>query len=98
MTLHWHDEAQREFEEAAVYYESQVEGLGERFVPRIEATTARVLTNPLMPRCFDEDRSKVKAEQFPYLIIDRAKEGQFQILAVAHMSRRPGYWKKRVNP
>lgn len=32
MTLHWHVEAQIEFEEAAVYYEEQVEGLGERFV------------------------------------------------------------------
>lgn len=57
MTLHWHDEAQIEFGEAAIHYEAQVEGLGEHFVTRIEAAAARILTNPLMPRCFEEASS-----------------------------------------
>lgn len=96
MTLHWHSEAQIEFEEAAIYYEEQVEGLGERFVTRIEAAAARVLTNPLMPRCFDGECRKVKTDKFPYLIIYRVKNEELQILAIAHTSRRPGYWKERA--
>lgn len=70
-----------------------VEGLGERFVTRIEAAAARVLTNPLMPRCFDGECRKVKTDKFPDLIIYREKNEPLQILAIAHPSRRPRYWR-----
>lgn len=96
MTLHWHEEAQAEFGEAAIYYEDQVEGLGERFVTRIEAAAARILTNPLLPPCFDRKCRKIRTEKFPYLVIYRVKEDHVQILAIAHTSRRPGYWKERA--
>ena len=42
-----------------------------------------------MPRCFEADCRKVKADKFPYLVIYQVKEDQLQILDVAHMSRRP---------
>ncbi len=32
MKLDWHEEAKEEYVEAALYYEEQEEGLGERFI------------------------------------------------------------------
>ena len=33
---------------------------------------------------------------FPCILIYREWEGHIQIVAVAHTSRKPGYWKKRL--
>ena len=96
MILTWHEDAQAEFTAAAVYYETQVEGLGERFVSYVEATAARIHGNPLMPRVFDADFRKVKVDKFPFLMIYRTDIGQLQIIAVMHTSRRPDYWKERM--
>jgi toxin ParE1/3/4 len=35
--------------------------------------------------------------RFPYILIYRERTGNVQIVAVAHTSRKPGYWKKRIN-
>ncbi len=96
MTLIWNDEAEEEFWSAADYYDDQEEGLGERFVANIQATVAKISANPSMPRCFDEDCRKVKAESFPYVVIYYVEEEQVKIVSVMHSSRRPGYWKDRL--
>lgn len=96
MILDWHREALAEFREAANYYDEQVDHLGDRFVGQIEAGTARVLINPLMPRCFYRECRKVKADKFPYLVIYRVKNDVVQVLAIMHTSRHPDYWKSRL--
>jgi hypothetical protein len=49
-----------------------------------------------MPHCFEGECRKVRVERFPYSVIYRIKGDQLQIIAVAHMNRRPGYWKDRL--
>lgn len=41
---------------------------------------------------------KLRVERFPYAVIYRVKEEQevLQIIAVANLQRRPGYWKHRL--
>jgi plasmid stabilization system protein ParE len=34
--------------------------------------------------------------KFPFLVIYRERLHDIQVLAVAHTSRKPGYWKERV--
>jgi DNA replication protein DnaC/plasmid stabilization system protein ParE len=36
--------------------------------------------------------------RFPFSLIYRLRNEQVQVVAVAHQSRRPGYWKERVRP
>lgn len=38
---------------------------------------------------------RLAMRRFPYLVVFREVEGVVQILAVAHVRRRPGYWKDR---
>lgn len=96
MILDWHPEAEAEFLNAVKYYDHQDEGLADRFALLVETTVDRLLINPERRRCFYRECRKVKAEKFPYLVIYRVKGELLQIIAVAHTSRRPGYWKNRL--
>jgi toxin ParE1/3/4 len=96
MILGWEDEAKAEFIAAAYYYEDQSDGLGDRFTKQIESVLSRILKDPTMPRCFEGRFRKLKAEKFPYFVIYEVANGRIQIMAVMHTSRRPSYWKSRL--
>jgi hypothetical protein len=34
--------------------------------------------------------------RFPYQVVYRIRPGEIVIVAVAHLKRRPGYWKNRA--
>ena len=53
-------------------------------------------SEPLVFRCFESDFRKIKVGKFRYLLIFRLRGDEVQVLAVAHTSRRPGYWKSRA--
>ena len=97
MRLIWHPEAQHEFVEAAGYYERREDDLGERFITHIEAALAKLLTSPLVARCFDGDCRKGRVDRFPYVLIYRVHDDELKIVAVMHQKRRPGYWKTRLS-
>jgi len=46
--------------------------------------------------CFDGEFRKIRVGKFRYNLVFRIRGEEIQILAVMHMSRRPGYWKKRA--
>jgi toxin ParE1/3/4 len=96
MAVSWHADAGAEFAEAAAYYEEQDDGLGERFIAHADAAVAKLLSAPLIPRCVDGECRKVRLEKFPYAVIYRVGREAVQIIAVMHMSRRPGYWEDRL--
>lgn len=39
----------------------------------------------------------VQLRRFPYLVVFRLQNENFQIIAVAHTKRRPFYWTRRLN-
>lgn len=51
---------------------------------------------PLIAGCFEKDYRKIKVGKFRVSLIFRVRGDEIQILAVAHHSRRPGYWKERA--
>ncbi|MBU1210392.1 MAG: type II toxin-antitoxin system RelE/ParE family toxin [Alphaproteobacteria bacterium] len=42
-----------------------------------------------------EDARRYLLKRFPYQLIYRVKGDEIQILAFAHLKRRPGYWRLR---
>lgn len=97
MILKWHEEAEAEFASAAVYYEDRVEDLGERFIHEVEVTLDRILVAPSRFRLFDGECRKASLARFPYFLIYRTNGNNAQIIALMHSSRRPGYWKHRLD-
>jgi plasmid stabilization system protein ParE len=89
--------ARDEFDEAAEWYESHAEGLGQRFVDCVDATVQRIAALPGGFPTWDVDPRFKRAvvPRFPYLLFYRELAANVEIVAVAHGAREPGYWLGR---
>jgi plasmid stabilization system protein ParE len=95
MRLGYHPHARAELIEAAQYYEQRVEGLGLRFLMATDLAAKAIKQNPSRPVADSKGRRKWRIERFPYYFIYRLKQEEVFVLAVAHASRKPGYWALR---
>jgi hypothetical protein len=97
------EEASQEAIEAAAWYEYEQPGLGAEFFAAVEAAIDVIEENfiPLSP--FPEEAGHTGAkrlilERFPYDIVAIELPDESVVFAVAHHSRKPGYWRKRNKP
>ncbi len=91
-----HPEAEAEFAAAADFYNQREEGLGDDFSEEVFATIDRIIKFPnSWPRSSHRTR-RCLCNRFPYSVIYRSTESELTIYAVAHHSRKPGYWKNRI--
>ena len=97
MRLEFHPEAELELIAAAVYYDKQVLGLGERFESEIRYATDLLLDQPEIGTFVGPDIRNFILTRFPFILYYSAMSDVLRIEAVAHQSRRPGYWKSRVD-
>jgi toxin ParE1/3/4 len=97
MRFEFHPEALEEYNEAGFYYARKETGLDLRFVVAVENAIERILEDPLRYRPFDEDVRRCLTRVFPYAILYTIEESYVLIVAVAHLSREPGYWKPRIS-
>jgi plasmid stabilization system protein ParE len=96
MKYEFHPEAELELYEAARRYESEVTGLGRRFGDEVERVVNLLLENPEMGVCVDEDLRHFVLRKFPFSVVYAAAGDLVYIVAVAHGSREPDYWRLRV--
>jgi toxin ParE1/3/4 len=95
MILDFHPAAVEELIEAARYYEQKGKGLGHGFLDSVDAALATLQRNPALGRADQRGRRRWLIRRFPFLIIYRIQRPSLHILALAHTSRRPNYWKSR---
>ncbi|MDP3849992.1 MAG: type II toxin-antitoxin system RelE/ParE family toxin [Luteolibacter sp.] len=95
MRVNYARDAREEGIEAAAWYGSQEKGLQNRFLEKWKDAENRMAANPGIHRCFEGELRKCRFDVFPYALVFRIRSDELQVLAVMHMSRRPGYWKKR---
>jgi len=96
MTYAFHPEARLEYLEAARFYESRRPGLGVAFTREIETVIERILEAPDHWRIIEQDVRRCLTHIFPYGILYTIEEDFVLIIAVAHGSRKPGYWLHRL--
>ena len=96
MRLEFHPEAAAEFGAAAEYYDAAAPGLGSRFRLAVQRTTDFALAHPGggVKRGVAESR-RIVVQGFPYEVVYRVRGELLEVLAVAHLRRRPGYWRNR---
>ena len=87
--------AEDEMAQAALFYEAQTEGLGYAFLDNIGRVVHRLCEHPLTARLTTTFRSMILS-RFPFKIIYKIEPESILIVAVAHQSRRPNYWKTRI--
>jgi plasmid stabilization system protein ParE len=89
-----HDEATLDLRLGARLYNKSRRGLGVEFVLAVDEAIAKIVAAPQRwPRFWGAQRYVL--DRFPYSLFYRVSDGQVQILAVAHQSRSPTYWRNR---
>ncbi|MBK9153058.1 MAG: type II toxin-antitoxin system RelE/ParE family toxin [Chloracidobacterium sp.] len=82
--------------DSIAYYEESSAGVGIRFSREVYATINRVIANPtLWPRITESTR-RCFVRRFPYSVVYEIREKDVLIVAVAHFSREPFYWRDRT--
>ena len=92
-----HADATLEMEEAASWYEQREFGLGERFLHAVNQAKRFIRQNPEVGTPHRRGTRKWRVRGFPYVLIYRDEPDCVLVVSVAHGSRRPGYWRDRVN-
>jgi len=95
--LEFHPDAEMELIEAAARYELQVPGLGERFEAEIRSATEVLLQHPEIGAPADPNLRRFILNRFPFTLYYSATSDVLRIEVVAHQSRRPGYWRSRID-
>ena len=96
MKFFFHPEAKEEFNGSVDFYEQSQPGLGLEFAEEVYATIARVIQYPDAWFEMSENSRRCLVNRFPYGLIYQIKANELRIIAVAHLHRRPNYWKKRM--
>ena len=89
--------ASEELREAVRWYEDRRSGWGGRL---FDAVSHSVELIEAYPEIGEERRGRHPSRQFsvlgfPYKVVYRIRPQDIYVVAVAHTSRRPGYWKNR---
>ena len=95
------EEAAKEAIESAAWYEQKSPGLGIEFEQAIDAAID-LLEDEIVPLtnmsgdAGARGAKRLTLKRFPYDIVVRVSSEETVIVAVAHQSRRPGYWRNRL--
>ena len=89
--------ASAELAEAVRWYEDRRPGWGRRLFDAVvqAATVIESYPDAGSPRPGHKAARQLKVRGFPYVIAYRIRPQDLYVVAVAHTSRRPGYWAHR---
>ena len=90
--------ASDELTEAIRWYETRRSGLGGDFYDAVVHAIDLIRTHPEIgtARTGRLPSRQLRVTGFPYNVVYRIRENDISVVAVAHTSRRPGYWKDRL--
>jgi plasmid stabilization system protein ParE len=91
----FHPEAEAEFLAAARFYDAHQPGLGLDFVTEVQRAARVLVAHPRLGRRFSRRLRRILVRRFPYGLLYRLEANEIFIVAVAHLRRRPGYWRRR---
>lgn len=91
--------AEEEIEHYIRRYESEAAGLGDRLWLDIQTAASLISEYPEIGESVRRTRGlvrRVPLRHFPFFLLYRRREDSLQIVALAHMSRKPNYWRSRL--
>ena len=98
MRIRYNPLARDEVIKAAVYFDDQSKGLGNRFLLEIDKVVKDIAASPLSwPITSHETRKRILVSPFPYSIYYKIVHGEAVIIAVVHQSRSQDYWISRLD-
>ena len=97
MTVTFEVDALEEYQSAAIYSEQRF-GLGEAFIQAVELSIKLISQDPERSQSLGNDIRIFQMQRFPYYLFYHHISGSdsISIYAVAHHSRKQGYWRSRL--
>jgi len=96
MLVEFLEEAREELVEGIAYYDEQRAGLGDEFLLEVKRAVGRIEKFPRACAKVSRYCRRCQLHRFPYGLIYRAEKDRLFIVAVMHLSRKPGYWRRRM--
>jgi hypothetical protein len=87
--------AEEELEEAVAHYDGISAQLGSEFLKEIELAMARIRAYPRAWPKVSRRARRCRLNHFPYGLVYQDRNNFMLVIAVMHLHRRPGYWRKR---
>lgn len=97
MKYSFHDEAEKELNDAIDYYNECQDGLGFEFVEEVYSSIQNILLFPHAWNPLSPNTRRCMTNRFPYGVIYQITAEEIFIIAVMQLNREPGYWKNRGN-
>jgi toxin ParE1/3/4 len=99
--LRLHEAAAEEAIEAAAWYEQERPGLGQEFAGALDAVLDLLEEGIVRPAKMPgaagvRGAKRLILRRFPYDVVVQELSDEVLVVAVAHQSRRPGYWRGRL--
>ena len=95
--VEYHPDALDELADAACYCESLQTGLGKRLHRLVRQIEAEISEHPETGFIHDHGTRMRLVRKFPYGVIFKSYSNHIFIVAVAHLSRKPGYWRRSLS-
>ena len=93
-------EADEELASIAQWYERQRAGLGEEFLTEALDALDKIFRHPLRyprsPARTSHHVRQFRLDTFPHAMIYEILDDEIRVAAIAHPSRKLGYWRKRL--
>ena len=94
--VYFQRDAAREYRSARKWYAARSPRAAERFRMAVAAAVECIEKSGKSLPVLEGSYHRVRVKRFPYVLIFRqGVSGEFRVVAVAHTSRRPGYWRGR---
>jgi toxin ParE1/3/4 len=93
--------AKSEIAEVVKWYDLQRTGLSDDFLDELNEVFAAIQQDPLRFASVETAEVQYRVRRallrrFPYMIVFRVLDDVILVAAVSHTSRKPNYWKKRL--
>jgi plasmid stabilization system protein ParE len=96
VTVRFLDIAEAELDDAIHWYEAQAPGLGNAFLIEVLTAAGRIARYPDAWHLLEQGLRRCRLARFPYGLIYAVDNDDIIVLAVAHLHRKPDYWRDRV--
>jgi plasmid stabilization system protein ParE len=92
----FHKDAASEARDAAEWYAQQSARAASRFKEELRRAESSVTKHPQSWSPYLHGTRYFKLDRFPYALVYVERADRIVGIAVAHLKRRPGYWRKRL--
>lgn len=95
--IEFHADAASEYDAAFDWYLERSADAAIAFSEEVERALDQIVHSPHRWAIDQSETRRFLLRRFPYLVIYRERgDAAIQIVAIAHTSRQPGYWKQRI--